>query len=113
MIRLAKSLSAWGTDDFNSILKSELEQLRAGELPLQEGLLYGSYGKDDKIGIMILGVAEEADTIQARVGIFYTSIIAGCNCADDPTPVDEQNEYCEALVVINKGDAVTTIHSGE
>ena len=58
---------------------------------------------------MILGASEEAGIIFARAGIFYTSIIAGCNCADDPSPVDEQTEYCEIQFEINKKTAETTV----
>ena len=37
-----------------------------------------------------------------NAGIFYRSVIGGCSCADDPTPVDEQAEYCEVVVEIDK-----------
>ena len=50
-----------------------------------------------------------ANSILVKAGIFYTGIIAGCSCADDPTPLDEQNEYCELELNINKETAETTI----
>jgi len=35
-----------------------------------------------------------------NIGVFYHSLIAGCNCADDPTPVDKINEYLTLNIVI-------------
>jgi hypothetical protein len=44
-----------------------------------------------------------------KAGVFYTGIIAGCSCSDDPSPVDEQNEYCDLLFTIDKLTAETQI----
>ena len=109
MIQFHNALNAFGSPEFNAALKNEIEQLDAEHLPLQQGLTTGSYALSNKIQAMILGTSEDTDFISARVGIFYTSIIAGCNCADDPSPVDENNEYCEVLCIINKKTADTTI----
>jgi hypothetical protein len=54
---------------------------------------------------MILGVAEGSGTISVRAGVFFSAVIAGCSCADDPTPVDEINEYCESRVEIDRTTA--------
>ena len=109
MIRLAKSLTAWGTPGFEAALKSELEQLGAGQLPLQQGLSTSSHALDTGICVMIHAVAEETGFIRVRAGIAYAGIITGCSCADDPTPINEQNEYCEVRVDINKRTAETTV----
>ncbi len=109
MIRLAETLNAWGTPDFNNILKKEIEQLDAGQIPLQQGLSAGSYAIDGKLNAMIIGVSEEAGFIRVKAGIFYASIIAGCSCADDPTPVNEESEYCVVQLDIDKQTAETTI----
>jgi len=109
MIRLSKALAAWGTPGFEDILKGEIEQLDAGQLPLQQGLSTGSYALDDKITAMIIGVTGEAEAIHVKAGIFYAGIISGCNCADDPTPVDTNSEYCVIVLDINKITAVTTV----
>ncbi len=101
MPKLADSLHAWGTPDFKRILKSEIEQLDASQLPLQQGLTIGSYALDDKLDVIVIGAAEAEGYIRVKAGIFYTSIIAGCSCADDPTPIDENNEYCVMQVDIN------------
>ena len=109
MIRLPEALSAWGTPDFTDILKKEIEQLDVENLPLQHGLSTASYATDNNLRVMIISVSEQPSCIRAKAGIFYSGVIAGCSCADDPTPVDEQNEYCEVQVDINKTSAETTI----
>ena len=109
MIKLPNTLKAWGSDNFKATLKSDIEALTANELPLQRGMSSGSYAMDDKIRAMIIGVAEKDDHLEAKAGIFYTGVIAGCNCADDPSPPDEQTEYCVVLLRIDKTTAETEI----
>ena len=102
MLYFSNSIKAWGTSAFKPVLKIEIEQLKAGSLPLQAGLRTGNYALDTNLQAMILDVVETSDSLQVKVGIFYTSIIGGCSCADDPSPVDENNEYCDVLCTINK-----------
>lgn len=109
MIHLTKTLNAWGTPAFEDILKEELEQLDAGQLPLQQGLSTSSYALDSKLSVRVINISEEAGFIRAKVGIFYTGIIAGCSCADDPTPINENNEYCEVQLKVNTTTAETTV----
>ena len=109
MIRLTRSLNAWGTPDFEGILKAEIEQLGAEQLPLQQGLSTSSYALDNTLNVRIISVTEDASFIHVKVGVFYTGIIAGCSCADDPTPINENNEYCEVQLEINKMTAEAAV----
>ncbi len=109
MIRLEKSLRAWGTSAFNEVLKSEIEQLDTHSLPLQQGLSRSSHVADSGFRVMILRASEHGDSLYIKAGIFYSGIIAGCSCADDPTPVPEQSEYCEIVLEISKPTAETRI----
>lgn len=109
MIRLPRSLAAWASPAFRETLQAEIEQLDAAHLPLQQGLTTSSHALYDKIKVHVIGVSDDAKTIHAKVGIFYTGIIAGCSCADDPTPVEEQPEYCVVQVDIDKRTAESTI----
>lgn len=109
MIRLPKSQNAWGSPDFEDILKAEIEQLGADQLPLQQGLSTSSYALDDNLNVRIISVSGEANFLHAKVGIFYSGITPGCSCADDPTPVEEQVEYCVVQLDINKMTAETTV----
>lgn len=109
MLRLTKTLKAWDADNFHQTLKHEIEQLDAGVLPLQQGLSAGSYALDDRIEAMVIDAHEQDGFIRAVVGIFYSGIIAGCSCADDPTPVEPQPEYCEVQIDIDRKTAEATI----
>lgn len=109
MILSPDVLKAWGSVDFNSVLKKHIEQLGADQLPLQQGLSKGSYATDECLQVMIIRVSEEPDFIRVKAGIFYTGITTNCNCADDPTPPGEYNEYCVVQIDIFKNNAETII----
>lgn len=109
MIRLRQTVEAWGTPEFEAVLKAELKGLGIDQLPLQQGLSSASHALEDQVSFMVLGASGEKGQIVAKVGIFYTGVIAGCSCADDPTPVDEQTQYCEARVVIDRSTAEASI----
>lgn len=102
MIELSKAVSAWGTPAFEAVLKREIERLDTVTLPLQQGLSSTSYATDTKPEVMIISTAEEGPTIRVKTGIFFTGILAGCSCANDPTPVEEQSEYCVVRFDIDK-----------
>lgn len=109
MIRLDKAVPAWGTPDFASILKREIEQLEAGQLPLQQGLSSGNYVAAEPFTATIISVVELEDLIRAKAGIFYKGVLSGCSCADDPTPTSESNEYCEVQLDIDKATSAATV----
>ena len=106
---MQQSIDAWGSPEFRETLKQEIERLPGDQLPLQQGLSVSSYALTDQFSATILDVSDDAKFIHVKAGIFYSGIIAGCSCADDPTPVDEQTEYCEILLDIRKADAQTKI----
>ena len=108
-MKLSSSLQAWANPEFNHVAKDEIQSIDPTLLPLQKGLSLSSYVSDRPISVTILNFSETTDIISVKAGIFYTGIIAGCSCADDPTPLDEQNEYCEGRFDINKNTAETTV----
>ena len=109
MIKLIRSLEAWGTPDFEIVLQQEMQEIEPELLPLQQGLSQSSYVSDTEISVLILNITETASDILAKAGIIYAGIIAGSCCADDPTPVSEQTEYCEVRFDIDKLTAETTV----
>ena len=109
MLRLTKSLSAWGRPDFDRTLKAEIAEKGLDALPLQQGLAASSVATDTIPEIMIIRADEAGGLIQVKVGIFYAGIIAGCSCADDPTPMNENPEYCTAQIVIDRRTAETSV----
>lgn len=108
MLRLDKSLGAWGTPDFDSVFKAETSQM-GRHLPLQQGLSKSSYVSDDSIAVVFLSAEERAQTIRVRAGIFYEGVIAGCSCADDPTPMNKMTEHCVVQFDIDKQTAQTLV----
>ena len=100
--RLANSLSAWGGPGFEAAFRQELASLGVEGLPLQQGLTGSSYATAAEPHIMIIHASEADGVIRVRAGVFYTGIIAGCSCADDPAPVEEQAEYCVLQVDIDR-----------
>ncbi|MEW5756247.1 MAG: hypothetical protein AB1810_08070 [Pseudomonadota bacterium] len=101
MIQLLESRKARATPEFATVLKRELEALALDQLPLQQALARGNQVLDDKCTVLILSVDEGPEVIRAKVGVFFSSIIAGCSCADDPTPVEAITEYCEMWVELD------------
>lgn len=108
MIKLNQALRAWGSPQFEAVLKQEIAQF-ADQLPLQQGLSTGNYVTADPITVSIIGVADLEKVIRVSAGIFYQSVIGGCSCADDPTPVSEINEYCVVQLDIDRVTAATAV----
>lgn len=109
MIRLTKALQAWGTAEFNGVLKNTIETLDTRHLPLQQGLSISSHVVDAPPTAIILKVEDDEGFVHAKVGIMYAGIIAGCSCTDDPTPMSENAEYCIVQFDIDKNTAATTV----
>ena len=109
MIQLTDALKAWGTPLFQTALKQAIEALDPRQLPLQQGLSISSKATDRPVQAMVIELADEGEHVRAKVGIFYTGVIAGCNCADDPSPIDEQNEYCVMAFLIDTRTAETSV----
>jgi hypothetical protein len=109
MIRLGNALSAWGTPGFEAVLKQEIAQLGAEQLPLQQGLSSSNYVADAPITVMINSVAEMEKVIRVKAGIFYKGVTGGCSCEGDPTTASENTEYCEVQLDIDKATAETAV----
>ena len=102
MLRLTRSAAAWKDSDFDAVLTNEIEALGAQHPELhpllQAGLSQTSAVADEPITVSVFGTDEEEGQIRARLGVFYGGVIAGCNCADDPSPVDSITEHCSLLL---------------
>lgn len=102
MPRLADSLHSWQTAAFEQTLKHEIEQLPGGQLPLYLGLTEGGMVDDSDIAVTVTRVEDKGSVIAARLGVFFTEVIGGCNCADDPI---EKNVCCELQLQLDKSTA--------
>jgi len=110
MLILPESLKTWQSENFNHTFKREVCALDHQLLPLQQGLSLSSYVSNEKISAVINRTCEDDSCITVYTAIFYSGIIAGCSCSDDPTPLDTQTEYCELRFSINKHSAETTVN---
>ncbi len=79
-------------------LKHELENLPAGTLPLEKGTSRGGFVDDSDISVTVISVKQDETSLRAKVGVFFTEIIVGCGCGDDPIP---ENAYCEMHISID------------
>ncbi len=111
LMHLTNAVKAWNQPQFKSVLQAEIEQLPKETLPLQRGIEHGSYPGSGAIRCMIIDYGRDEERLWVKAGVFFTSIIAGCNCADDPTPPDEIPEYFEMRFTIDAatGAAQVTI----
>lgn len=109
MIRLRNALNAWERTEFDELLRADIDQMTVDQLPLQQAIVSSSYALDTNIKSIIINKTDDSDAIQIKAGIYYTGIIAGCNCADDPSPADEIPEYCVVQIEIDKRTAETKI----
>lgn len=104
-----RSRAAWGSDAFNEVFKAELQGLGPNELHLQQGLSLSSSVSTEPFQAMVINAVEELGVVRVKVGIFYSGIISGCSCSDDPTPTDVQAEYCELECAIDMASGETTV----
>jgi len=109
LISLPDVLIATDEAELKSRLKQALEKIDGVSLPLQQGLTRSSYTDGKDFSVTVLGLTQDSQQIHARVGIFYKGIIVGCNCADDPSPVPELDEYCELELVIDPSSGSTEV----
>lgn len=108
-MKLTKSLNAWGSAEFEAVFKQEIRQLERALLPLQQALTQSSHVSDSDIDAVLLHTEESAQKITVKAAIMFSGINAGSCCADDPTPLCEQNEYCELLFTIDRQSADASI----
>jgi hypothetical protein len=106
MTQFVKSLKEWNSDTFKQSLKHEIENLDAGTLPLEHGISQGGNIDDNNITATVLNVTDETSIINSKIGIFFTEVVGGCNCNDDPVEI---NAYCEIIIIIDKSTANITI----
>ena len=109
MFLLSHVLQAWDTPAFSGTLKAEIEKMDVEMLPLQQGLSHSSYASAENIKAVIISFSETSGVIQVKAGIFYSGVIPGCNCADDPSPLEQYPEYCELQFDINMQTAETAV----
>ena len=105
MVELVEAMHAWPSARFAATLKQQLQALQPGALPLGQATTQGGYVDDSDISVTVLRTTDNGQSVAADVGVFFTEVVGGCNCHDDPLAV---NAYCELRVTIDKLTAATT-----
>lgn len=82
-------------DDF----KHYIEQLPPASLPLHNCTSQGGIVDDRNISASILSVTAIENGVEIKIAVFFTEIIGGCSCGDDPVA---ENAYAELLAIMDK-----------
>jgi len=96
---LLRALQEAQPGSVEKVFKRELENLPASTLPLEKATTRGGFVDDSDISVCVISLKQDETGIQAKVGVFFTEIIVGCGCGDDPIP---ENAHCEMLISIDK-----------
>lgn len=109
-IKLSDSLRAWDTAEFNHSFKREIQGLPSGTLPLQARGMQNGLVDDSDLSLTILQSVEAKEVLKIKAGVFFSEVIGGCSCGDEPAA---ENAYCEIWVCIHKNTAETSIFLAE
>lgn len=109
-IPLPQSSAALQSDTLKDTLQKELAALPLEALPLAQAMQHGSHvhGIDQ---VMLLEQTPAGTRMNIRVGIFFSSMLGGCHCADDPGPIELMNEYVELTLQLDPSSACATLLS--
>lgn len=102
MFHLPRALSAWASPGFATTLASEIEALAADALPLDWATTQGGRVEAEPISVSLLQAEDAGASIQVRVAVFFTEIVGGCSCGDEPMGVPVR---CKLQLEISKADA--------
>jgi len=92
-------LNSWDSEFFSKNLINEIMALKTGVLPLQHGLTQGDMAAEQPSKISLLKRHETENEYIVKLAVYFTEIISGCSCGDEPATL---NGYCEMLLTMNK-----------
>ena len=105
MPKLSNSLNDWSTDTYGRTIKNELQSLQPGSFPLEKGLTQGGKVDDSNITVSVFESRDSDQEIQTKVAIFFTEVVGGCSCGDEPF---EAHAHCTLWVTIDRATAEAT-----
>ena len=106
VFRLPKALAAWGTAEFITTLKREVEVNSAVRVaPARSMTGFGAI--DEPITVMVLGADEHGEIIEARITILYTVTETVYRCPDCSAE-DVVHGACAMTVKIDKRTSEST-----
>ena len=105
-IQLPDSVRNWNSAEFSGSFKREIQGLPSGTLPLQSRGTQNGLVDDSDLSLVLLQTTETGDMYNIRTGVFFSGIIGGCSCGDEP---EAENAYCEIWVRIHNKTAEASI----
>jgi len=98
-INFSSVLNSWGKDLFSSELVSYIMKLPKNSLPLQKGISQGDVASEQPDKVALLACDEKEAEFVIKLAVFFTEIVSGCSCGDEP---ESLTGYCEMQLTINK-----------
>ena len=108
-IHLHAALSAWGCANFPQVLRDDLLANDALFSPLQKAMAHGSYALAEEATLMLLRSEDDGIVLQVDAAVSYASIIPGCACEADPTPMSALPEFTTLRIRIDRQTAEATV----
>ena len=87
-INLESCLSARDEKVLAQTITRALEALPPEDLPLHAYCSQGGWVEGSPLAVSVLELRPDTHCILARVGVFFTELVGGCNCQDDPAKVN-------------------------
>jgi hypothetical protein len=84
---IADCLAETDQAGFAQRLRAALLALPAGTLPLAEACTQGGLVDESDLALSVLSSEHSAQAARARVGVFFSERVGGCNCHDDPLDI--------------------------
>ena len=105
-IKLPGCVRDWHTKDFAGTFNREILSLPSGTLPLQLRGMQNGLVDDTNLSLVVLQQLETEQDCKVKTGVFFSEIIGGCSCGDDPAA---ETAYCELWIEISKATAEANI----
>lgn len=104
-----RCLQAANQHELAQRLAAEIKALPVGLLPLDGGCSQGGMIDDSELSTTLLQVDRHGGRVLARVGVFFSEVVGGCNCSDDPV---KSPAYCVLEVRIDLSSGLAEIRTG-
>ncbi|MGM0517350.1 MAG: hypothetical protein ACQER6_07110 [Pseudomonadota bacterium] len=108
MLVLRRTAAA-APDRVEAAFKQDIASLNPDDLPLEQAMAHGNLARGEDLSAMLLRVEEDGERRRVHAGLFFSSRVIGCACADDPTPESDLGEYVEAVFDVHRPDGETRV----
>ena len=99
-------LTSRSDSELRNCLSNMLDAMPPGALPLQSCCVQGGIADETERSISLLGHKRMEWGVRIRAGVFFTEIVGGCNCHDDPV---RHNVYCVLEIDLHDMDGIVDV----